>query len=64
MLRADAWPPRPRAAQPNLNQSDRTPIPTEYKGVQKTAFGYAQNVLTLSRASASGAQAQTENSHQ
>ena len=31
-LRADAWPPRPRAAQPNLNRSDTTPIPTEYKG--------------------------------
>jgi hypothetical protein len=48
-LRADAWPPRPQAAQPNLNPSDTTPIPTEYKGVEKAAFGYAQNVLTLSR---------------
>ena len=36
---ADAWPPRPRAAQPNLNPPDTTPIPTEYKAVQKTAFG-------------------------
>jgi hypothetical protein len=49
LLRADAWPPRPRAAQPNLNPPDTTPIPTEYKGVEKAAFGYAQNVLTLSR---------------
>ena len=38
LLRADAWPPHPRAAQPNLNSSDTTPIPAEYKCVQKTAF--------------------------
>jgi hypothetical protein len=37
---------------------------TEYKGAQRTAFGYGQNALALSRASASGAQAQPENSHQ
>ena len=30
-LCADAWLPRPRTAQPNLNPSDTTPIPTEYK---------------------------------
>ena len=34
-FRADAWLPRPRAAQPNLNRSDTTPIPTEYKGIQR-----------------------------
>jgi len=38
LLRADAWPPHPRAAQPNLNSSDTTPIPVEYKWVQKPAF--------------------------
>jgi hypothetical protein len=38
LLRADAWPPHPRAEQPNLNSSDTTPIPVEYKWVQKPAF--------------------------
>ena len=38
-LGADAWLPRPRAAQPSPNRSDTTPIPTEYKGVTEAAFG-------------------------
>src|SRR6202042_1630392 len=38
---ADAWLPRPRAAQPNLNTADTTPIPTEYKRIDQTRYGYA-----------------------
>jgi hypothetical protein len=33
LLCADVWLPHPRAAQPNLNRSHTTPIPTEYKVV-------------------------------
>ena len=62
---ADAWPPRPAGGaakpQPVRHYSD----PNRIQGIQETAFGYAHNVLALSRSSASGAQAQTaENSHQ
>ena len=35
LLGADAWLPCPRAEQPNLNPSDATPIPTEYKGASQ-----------------------------
>ena len=39
LLGADAWPPRPRAAQPNLNPSDTTPIPTENKASKRPRSG-------------------------
>jgi hypothetical protein len=38
-LRADAWLPRPRAAQPNLNPADTTPITTEYKASNQPRSG-------------------------
>ena len=38
-LRADAWLPRPRAAQPSPNPPDTTPIPTEYKGFKSPGSG-------------------------
>ena len=60
---ADAWLPRPRAAQPNLNPLDTTPIPTEYKRPTSPRSG-TLSALALSRPSASGARAQiAENSH-
>jgi len=60
---ADAWLPRPRAAQPNLNPLDTTPIPTEYKSPTSPRSG-TLSALALSRPSASGARAQiAENSH-
>ena len=62
-LGADAWLPRPRAAQPNLNPPDTTPIPTERKASIKTAFGYAQITLTWSLATATGTGAQNSGLH-
>jgi hypothetical protein len=38
-LCADAWPPRPRTAQPNLNRSDTPPIPTEYTASNRPHTG-------------------------
>jgi hypothetical protein len=51
---ADAWLPRPRAAQPNLNPSDSTPIPTEYKRSRDPDSDTLRRRLTLSLAPASG----------
>ena len=38
-LSADAWLPRPRAAQPSPNRADTTPIPTEYKRSKRPRSG-------------------------